>query len=139
MGRVIPWNRRGLRQASERKSLSPDIARDPTYSCARPSDAPFPAQSLGRLYVSRRLGYQVLRPLNRSVYTQLLPVSASHQTCAFSNRVMTRKRDSGQFLKTLASTANWHFDFQDGKMDVRTGKEAGFGQFGSQSGKSNVI
>ena len=58
--------------------------------------------------------------------------------CAFSNRVMTSKRDSGQFLKTLASTANWYFEFQDGKLDVRHGKEVGLSGSRSKSGKSNV-
>jgi hypothetical protein len=51
---------------------------------------------------------------------------------------MTSRRDSEQFLKTSDSTANWYFEFQDGKMDVRTGKGAGFAQFGSKYGKSNV-
>ena len=59
--------------------------------------------------------------------------------CAFSNRVMTSKRDSGQFLKTLASTANWYFEFQDGKLDVRHGKEVGLSGSRSKSGKSNVF
>jgi hypothetical protein len=52
---------------------------------------------------------------------------------------MTSKRDFGQFLKTSGSTANWYFEFQDGKMDMRTEKEAGFAGFGSKSGKSNVL
>ncbi|MDC3255769.1 hypothetical protein OAU93_00035 [bacterium] len=52
---------------------------------------------------------------------------------------MTSKRDSGQFLKTSDSTANWHFDFQDGKMDVLTGKAAGFAGLRSKSGKTNVF
>ena len=41
--------------------------------------------------------------------------------------------------ETSGSTANWYFEFQDGKMDVRTGKGAGFAGFHSQSGKSNVF
>ena len=52
---------------------------------------------------------------------------------------MTSRRDSGQFLRTYDSTANWHFEFQDGKMDGRTGKEAGFAGFGSKYGKTKVF
>ena len=58
MGRVIPRIRKGLRRSSERLRLSPDIAREPDDSHARPSDAPFLAQTLGRLSVSRGLGYR---------------------------------------------------------------------------------
>ena len=36
--------------------LSSNIARDSTYSCAWSPDAPFLAQALGRVSVSRRLG-----------------------------------------------------------------------------------
>ena len=39
-------------------NLSPGVARDSSYSHTRLSDAPFPAQTLGRLSVSRGLGYQ---------------------------------------------------------------------------------
>ena len=57
-GRVIPRFRRGLRRSGRSWRLSCDIARDPTYSHARPSDAPFLAQTLGCLSVSRLVGYR---------------------------------------------------------------------------------
>ncbi len=38
--------------------------------------------------------------------------------CEFSNWVMTTMQNFGQFLKTSDTTAYWHFDFKDGKLDV---------------------
>jgi hypothetical protein len=58
VGRVIRWIRKGLRGSWAVVSLSADIARDPLYSLAWPSADPFLAQTLGRLAVSRRLGYR---------------------------------------------------------------------------------
>jgi hypothetical protein len=58
MGRIIPRFRKGLRRSGSVISLAAGVARDPTYSHGRSSDAPFPPQTLGRLSVSRRLGYQ---------------------------------------------------------------------------------
>jgi hypothetical protein len=52
---------------------------------------------------------------------------------------MKSKQDSGRFLKTSGSTANWYFEFQDGKMDRRTGEKTGFGPLRTNSGKSNVF
>jgi hypothetical protein len=57
-GRIIRRLRKGLRRSWAFVSLSTDIARDPLHSHAWPSDAPFPAQTLGRLSVSRCLGYR---------------------------------------------------------------------------------
>jgi hypothetical protein len=51
---------------------------------------------------------------------------------------MTSWRDTGKFLKTSGSTANWQFEFQDGKLDLPNGKAGGFAGFGSKFGKSNV-
>jgi hypothetical protein len=56
--RLIHGNRLGLRRSVRCGRLSPDVARDPAYSHARPSDAPFLAQTLGRLTVSSILGYR---------------------------------------------------------------------------------
>ena len=55
-GRVIPRNRKGWRVVFGGPSLAPKVARDPTDSHRRPSDARFLAQTLGRLSVSRCLG-----------------------------------------------------------------------------------
>ena len=55
IGRVIPRFSKGLRRWLGGKSLSPDVARDTICSHARPCCAPFPAQTLGSLSVSRRL------------------------------------------------------------------------------------
>ena len=60
VGRIISKNRWGLRRLWDVNSLSPDIARDSLYSHAWPSDAPILVQTLGRLFVSRRLGYEGL-------------------------------------------------------------------------------
>lgn len=51
-------NRKGLRLSRVWWRLSPIIARDTKYSHARPSDTPFPAQTLTGLSVSRSLGYR---------------------------------------------------------------------------------
>ncbi len=80
-----------------------------------------------------------LGPLDRSFQAGLLSVSALHEACQFANPVMTSKRDSGRFLKTSACTANWYLDFQDGKMDVRTGERAQVCRYPNKSGKSNVF
>jgi hypothetical protein len=50
--------RKGLRRSRADASLSPDVARDPAESHVRPSGAPFLAQTLRRLFVSRGLGYR---------------------------------------------------------------------------------
>ena len=63
MGQLIPRSRTGLGRSRSEKSLSAIVARDPDYSHARPSDAPFREQTLGRLSVSRGLGQEVLKHL----------------------------------------------------------------------------
>ncbi len=45
----------------------------------------------------------------------MLSVNALQKPCAYSKRVMPCRRDSGQFLKTYDSTANWYFEFQNGR------------------------
>ena len=57
-GRVIPRIRKGLRRSEPVDVSLPTSRATRLYSHARPSDAPFLAQTLGRLSVSRRLGYR---------------------------------------------------------------------------------
>ena len=50
---LIPMILKGLRRSGGDDSLSPNVARNSLYSHARPSNAPFLAQTLGHLTVSR--------------------------------------------------------------------------------------
>ena len=54
--RLFPWISKGLREWDDVLSLSSHVARDLLDSHIWPSDAPIPAQTLGRLSVSRRWG-----------------------------------------------------------------------------------
>jgi hypothetical protein len=58
----------GLRRLPPVICISPDVARDSDYSHARYSDAQFLARTLGRLAVSRGLGYRCVA-LAQSVAT----------------------------------------------------------------------
>ncbi len=58
MGRVSPMFRKGLQRFREWWRLSLDVARDPTNARVGPSAAPFMTETLGRLPVSRGLGYR---------------------------------------------------------------------------------
>ena len=53
---AFPLDSKGFATFWRRRVSLSNVARDPFYSHARPSDAPFLAQTLGRLTVSRCLG-----------------------------------------------------------------------------------
>jgi hypothetical protein len=66
MGRIIPRFRKGLRRSGSVISLAAGVARDPTYSHARSSDAPFPPK-LSAVSLSRAAwAIKGLSALNRS-------------------------------------------------------------------------
>ena len=70
-------------------SRSRRVARDAVPAPALPTDA-FLAKTLGRLGVSRRLGYRLLRPLNRSQ-----PLHGSRSACGRDLRYFVAPKLAG--------------------------------------------